>query len=230
MKNSTFLQFSKFVFFVIILIVAGPAIGQSNVTDKEGRKQGYWEKKRPNGKVHYKGQFKDGVPYGKFKYYDKEGTISTILDYKSTDTAMATHYHANGKKAAYGYYVNQKKEGVWRFYDKKGVIASEETYSSGEKNGKYVVFNLNGTISRETFFVKGIENGYRKTYNSEGKILSEGNIKDGQLDGLQKIYKNGKINVKGAYKHAVKDGDWVYYDENGKQYKIEHYELGVKTN
>jgi antitoxin component YwqK of YwqJK toxin-antitoxin module len=213
-----------------MLVMVSPLLGQTNETDKEGRKQGYWEKKHPDGKIHYKGQFKDGIPFGKFKYYDKEGTISSILEYQSSDTVMGTHYHSNSKKAAYGYYVNQKKEGVWRFYDRKGVISSEEIYTAGEKNGKYVVFNLNGTISRETYFVNGIENGYRKTFNSEGKILSEGDIKDGQMDGMQIIYKNGEVNVKGVYKHAVKDGDWLYYDENGQQYKIEQYELGVKTN
>ncbi|UTW66870.1 toxin-antitoxin system YwqK family antitoxin [bacterium SCSIO 12643] len=230
MKNKLVFPFLKASFFLLAVLVSSQVFSQTNVTDKEGRKQGYWEKKRPSGKIHYKGQFKDNIPYGKFKYYDKEGTISSILEYITPDTVMATHYHSNGKKAAYGYYVNQQKEGIWRFYDRKGIIASQEAYSNGKKDGKYIVYNLNGSISRETYFVKGVENGYRKTYDSEGNLLTEGEIKDGQMDGMQIIYTNGKVSVKGAYKHAVKDGDWVYFDENGKQIKVEHYELGIKKD
>lgn len=214
-----------------MVVIANVTIGQeTNKTDGNGWKQGYWEKKRNNGSTKYKGQFKDDKPYGKFKYYDKDGTIITVLEYSSPDTAIATHYHSSGKKAAHGYYIRQKKEGVWRFYDAKGVLSSKETFVDGVKEGEYIVYNLNGSISRESFFVNDVENGYRKTYDSEGKLLTEGNIVDGQMDGLQKIYRDGLLNVQGSYKHAVRDGKWLYYDTDGKLYKTEIYELGIKKN
>lgn len=221
----------KVLFLSLFMLMIGAATAQSeNETDSEGRKQGAWVQLNPNGKVNYKGQFKDDKPFGKFKYYSTDGAIITILEFSSSDSAVATHYHSNGKKSAYGFYVNQKKEGVWRFYDRKGVISSKVVFENGLKEGAYIVYNLNGSISRETVYKKNIENGYRKTFDSQGKLLTEGEIVDGQMDGMQKIYRGGKINIKGAYKHAVRDGDWIYYDENGKQYKLEHYELGIKTN
>ena len=207
------------------------SFGQSeNQTDANGRKQGYWVKKHANGNTKYKGQFKDDLPYGKFKYFDPDGTIITILEYTSPDSAIATHFHSNSKKAAFGYYVNKQKEGVWRFYDRTGVLASKETYNVGKKNGEYIVYNLDGSISRSTSFVNGIEEGYRKTYNNVGDLLTEGYIKDGEMDGLQKIYRAGIINIQGSYKHAVKDGEWIYYDEDGEPYRKEYYELGIKKN
>ena len=61
-------------------------------------------------------------------------------------------------------------------------------------------------------------------------ILTEGPIKDGQMNGLQKVYKGGEISVEGTYKHAVKDGEWIYFNEEGIIYKRELYELGFKKN
>lgn len=220
-----------FLFFLFTFFTGNVAISQvKNQTDDQGQKQGVWEKKYDNGKFRYKGQFKDNIPFGKFKYYNEKGVLETILEYQSADTVLATHYHDNGKKSGFGYYVNKQKEGKWRFYDKKGVLANTQEFVQGKKEGAQVVFNLNGSVSRESFYVNDVENGYRKTYDNEGKLLTEGEIKDGHYEGVQIWYRSGQINIKGAYKHSVQDGEWVYYDADGKPYRTEKYELGVKKN
>ena len=220
-----------FLWMTFLLFTGISANAQTkNEMDANGLKQGYWEKKGENGKVKYKGQFKDDVPYGKFKYFDEAGVLSTVLEYSSADTAIGTHFYDNGQKSAYGFYVNQLKEGKWRFYDKNGVLASVVEYQKGVKNGTYLVYNLNGSISRESTYVNDIENGYRKTYDNQGKILTEGQIKDGQMEGMQIWYRSGVINIKGAYKHAVPEGEWIYYDADGKPYRTEHYEFGIKND
>ena len=222
---------TKFIVLISFLLGSNLAWSQAdNKTDENGLKQGYWVKKEKNGKIKYRGQFTDDIPYGKFKYYDSKGVLSSVLVYQSPDSVLATHYHPNGKKSGFGYYVSKKKEGVWRFYDREGILSSKVTYANNLKNGEYKVYNLDGSLSRETIFINDVENGYRKTFSSDGELLTEGEILDGQQEGMQIIYRSGKINIKGAYKHAVRQGDWFYYDEEGKQYKMEHYELGVKTN
>lgn len=50
------------------------------------------------------------------------------------------------------------------------------------------------------------------------------------MDGVQIWYRNGVINIKGAYKHAVQDGDWIFYDADGQPNKTEHYDLGIKKD
>lgn len=222
------MRFSKLLMAVMAMLMISHVVLAQNVTDANGLKQGTWVKKDANGKVKYRGQFKDDIPVGKFKYYNEQGIIVTIMEFISVDTALATHYHNNSQKSAYGYYVNKQKQGVWRFYDTKGIILSEEHYQNGKKHGSYIVYNLDGSLSRETTFVNGVEHGYRKTYNGSGKLLTEGNYKDGVMDGVQKIYKNGVLNIVGAYKHAVRDGEWKYYDESGNLIKTEVYQLGVK--
>jgi len=231
MSNLLSNQIAKIGLVIVFMMTSiSVQLNAQNKTDDQGRKQGVWEKKKSDGRLHYRGQFKDDIPYGKFKYYDKTGFIKTLLEYQTPDSVIATHYHGNGKKSAYGYYVNQKKEGVWRFYDRKGVKSSEQIYVNGLKNGKQTIYNLNGSVSRVTFYKNDVENGYRKTFNTDGELLSEGEIRDGHMDGMQKIYRAGKINIEGAYKHSVRDGEWKYYDEKGELYKTEVYELGIKKN
>jgi antitoxin component YwqK of YwqJK toxin-antitoxin module len=38
-------------------------------------------------------------------------------------------YHPNGLIKVQGYYEQGKKVGVWRYYDKKGTLLREETWS-----------------------------------------------------------------------------------------------------
>ncbi len=200
---------------------------EKNRLDEQGRKQGYWEKRWSNGNLKYKGHFKDDKPVGEFIRYDSRLNVIARINYKDNDTAVAVLFHPNGKKAAEGIYINQKKQGLWRFYDRKGVLASEATYVDGVKNGPYKVYYLDGTLSRETYFVDGKENGYRTEYYANGKKRFEGTIKDGQPDGYVKYYyENGKVELEGNYRHLVRDGIWKYYDEKGKLKREIHYDLG----
>ena len=228
-RNWAVIGWQKMFLFLVVfsmpIFVSGQTINQ---VDDQGRKQGYWEKKGENGKVKYKGQFENDVPIGEFTYYDEKGVLASKMEFISSDSARATHFHSNGTKSGEGLYVNKKKEGKWQLYDSKGVLASEQVYHEGLKHGEQVIYNLDGSISRQTYFVNDVENGYRKTYDSQGVLLTEGEIKDGNMEGMQIWYRNGIINIKGAYKHAVPDGEWVYYDADGKPYRTENYELGIK--
>ncbi|MGJ8661293.1 MAG: hypothetical protein ACSHXL_04590, partial [Bacteroidota bacterium] len=59
-----------FVSLIICLVVSNTVFSQLNVTDKQGRKQGNWQKAYPKSSaLEYKGTFKDNKPVGVFTYY-----------------------------------------------------------------------------------------------------------------------------------------------------------------
>ncbi|MDR3048040.1 MAG: hypothetical protein LBU51_10635, partial [Bacteroidales bacterium] len=64
MKKTFFL--SLFLGFISFLLFSQTE--NSNVTDAQGRKQGYW-KKYQDKMLLYEGEFKNDVPMGIFKYY-----------------------------------------------------------------------------------------------------------------------------------------------------------------
>ncbi|WP_203258232.1 toxin-antitoxin system YwqK family antitoxin [Hyunsoonleella ulvae] len=72
-------------------------------------------------------------------------------------------------------------------------------------NGLYKIASANGSYS-EIFFKKGKIHGVRKNYSSDERLIST------------QSYLNGK-----------RDGEWTYYDEDGKPKTIENYKEGLKT-
>ena len=66
-----------------------------NKTDAQGRKQGSWQKFHPNGKLRYKGQFKDDKPIGTFQYYSDEGELIMIMKHDK-EISRAELYYPNG--------------------------------------------------------------------------------------------------------------------------------------
>jgi hypothetical protein len=51
----------------ISVIVSGQSGTEINKTDQQGRKQGQWIKKYPNGNIQYEGIFRDDHPVGEIK-------------------------------------------------------------------------------------------------------------------------------------------------------------------
>jgi antitoxin component YwqK of YwqJK toxin-antitoxin module len=88
-----------------------------NQEDSNGKKQGKWVKYFDNNRVKYEGQFHLGTPYGKFTYYFKNGGVKAVSEF-SDDGVDANNitYYENGNLMAEGKFVNQKKDGSWKYY------------------------------------------------------------------------------------------------------------------
>jgi antitoxin component YwqK of YwqJK toxin-antitoxin module len=74
------------------------------------QKTGYWEKHYPNGKIKWKGNFKNGLKDGYWEIY-----------------------YSNGELYRKGHYINGKTDGYWELYYYNGKIFSK----GGFKNGEY---------------------------------------------------------------------------------------------
>ena len=83
-------------------------------------KQGHWIKKYPNGHTQYNGYFRDNHPVGSFKRYFENDTLQSELIFSSDGKeANATIYQQNGLIASSGKFVNQLKEGKWKFFSER---------------------------------------------------------------------------------------------------------------
>ena len=214
--------------FIFLLSASWSVTAQNNQTDEQGRKQGYWEKEYSNGNPQYKGNFVDDQPVGEFLHYDYKLNLVARVNHLSPDSAWAKLYHRNSKVSGEGLYINQEKEGEWKFFDDRGKLSAIEQFHHGVRNGVSQTFYLNGKVSRRTSYIQGIENGIRIDFNEFGKKVFEGNVVDGVFDGLVTYYhSNGKKRLQGDYRNAVRDGRWTIYDENGLPQKRLDYHLGV---
>jgi antitoxin component YwqK of YwqJK toxin-antitoxin module len=204
-----------------------------NLTDKQGRKQGHWIKRYPNEAILYDGYFKDDHPVGEFRRYDEDNNLKSILIYSDDgNEATATFYHTNGYISSQGKYINQKKEGKWKFFSEyiDGYLISEDEYSGNLRNGKSLKFYSDSTIAECINYINDVKQGEWVQYYASGAILLKSTYHNDQIHGKFEVwFENGQIEFSGYYKNNVRDGLWHIYNEDGSEkYNLDYVE--GKTN
>jgi len=216
---------------IILLTVSVLLSGQSapviNKTDQQGRKQGPWIKNYPDGNIQYEGVFKDDHPIGEFKRYYENKNLSSILIYSGDGKqADATLYHPNGFIAASGKYIDQIKEGKWKFFSSfyEGYLINEETYLKNKRNGPSLKFFPDTTVAEKTIYINDRKEGEWLQFFPGGKIFLKSNYSGDLLTGKFDIwYENGRVEISGNYKNNLRNGTWLIYNEDGTlRYKMDY--------
>ena len=119
---------------------------------------------------------------------------------------------------ASGYYLNQKKDGEWKYYDaESGQLRLVEDNKDGKVDGWSKIYNpQNGVLAEETQFVAGQPEGHCKKYSDTGTLIMECEYHDGLLEGPTKTYyPSSVIKEEGQYTKGKKSGVWKTYNEEG---------------
>ena len=212
-----------------LIFIISTAYLTAQVTDENGRKQGYWKKKdEKTGKLIYEGEFKDDKPVGLFKYYYPNDSLQAIMDFRGQGTiAYAKLFHPTGKRMGQGKYINELKDSVWLYYDELGTLLSKDTYKNGKKHGASLVYMPEGLVAEERNFKNDLEDGEFKQYFDGKKLRGIGKYVDGKQEGKAVYYfPNGVEVATGFYKNGVKEGPWIYKNEQGKITEKELYRKG----
>lgn len=188
-----------------------------NVKDKNGKKQGVW-KKYENGQLLYEGQFKDDVPYGKFKYYHSNGKLKSVTEFvQGVHKVNTMIFHENGHVASEGAFVDQQKDGEWRYYSEKDTLIKVENYQLGKRNGVWKTYSTGGVLLQECNYLNDKRDGVSRSYYVNGQLSLEEHYVAGKTNGKSTAYyPNGKISMTGDYHNGWRDGEWNAYDVNGK--------------
>lgn len=223
--------------FILIMCFAPcmPQSGQGiNQTDKNGRKQGHWIKKYPNGNIMYDGYFTDNMPSGEFRRFYEDNTIKSLLVFSNNGTeAKATLYYPNSFVASKGKYINQHKEGKWQFYSSttEGVLISVVEYSGDKKNGLSIKYYPDNSVAEKLYYKNDIKHGEWLKYYPDGTLTLRTNTVDGKLNGkFEAFFENGKPEMTGQYKNDLKEGLWIIYRKDGSQRFKAEYTLGIPDN
>lgn len=221
-------------FISILLMSLTLILPAQNVTDANGKKQGPWIKKYPDGKIQYEGTFKDDKPTGLFRRYSEEGILQSELNYNpAEDKAYAIFYHPDGKKAGEGTYIARKKEGLWKFYAStgEGYLISEEYYQLDVRSGVTQRYYPDGSLAEKLVFDQGVKTGQWVQYYPDGKLCLRAEYIAGKLDGPFTFwFTNGKIQFEGKYVNDIREGDWMVFNEDGSLKQIMQYREGRLTD
>ena len=160
---------------------------------------------------------------------------------------MFTSYYPNGNKSMEGmlvdadpvvfttdfmqrpkaeqarFMVNAKRDGQWQQWYENGNISSIEYYNIGTMVGNWKQYNLDGTLVADIHF--GAKTSF---YHNNGQKESEGILLTNYVyQGAWKgWFANGNVNFEGSYMNGLKEGNWIWYREDGTKDLVQIYRQG----
>ena len=109
-----------------------------------------------------------------------------------------------------GFYKNDKKTGVWRKYNTTGDLTAVENYLFGGKDGLQEYFTFLGSLEKQEEW---------RGFNPDAPYDTIPVYGPGNNEIID--YKIVK-----AEQYSVPNGDWKYFDQNGRMLKMERYDRG----
>ncbi len=211
----------------------------------------------PTGELHKLVPFVDDKEKGEGYEYDRNGMVITLLffdegylrrsekinryDKEGKKRGPWKEFHANRQVSMEGYYMNNLKNGIFKYFDSDGNLLTLEKYKDGElvvDSEQSIILDIrntyypDGSIKSSGGYVDGKKQGTHRIYNQEGEVIrgevysagvktGEGIIDpSGDFEGEWKLYYDtGELKAEGSYEKSNRTGDWVFYHKNGK---IEH--------
>lgn len=227
-------------------------------------KQGMREEFYPNGNIHWRIPFEANKEQGKAKEFAEDGTLIGITKYTLgfvNSVERFNRYNKNGQKEGLwkeffpesdfvlkdGIWSNGKRNGLFQYYDKKGIVIRTELYEND------VLVTDNGGVGNLSFKVDTLENGnvirggYAGTLKQgifhverssgerivnqvyqQGIKVAEGLLDaDGMRQGIWKeYYRSGELKAQGEYQDNERVGPWVYFSKEGQSELLGSYWQG----
>jgi antitoxin component YwqK of YwqJK toxin-antitoxin module len=109
-----------------------------------------------------------------------------------------------------GFFKDNEKEGKWNIYSLMGDPIGQEFYSYGQKSGTQDYFTIHGALIRQ-------ENWKAITPDNMYDTVS---VPDWKKDPTGNINKMVVVKLEG---NALRDGNWKFYDDNGRLVRSELY-------
>ena len=175
-----------------------------------------------NNKLEYEGEYLFDIKYNG-KGYDENG----IIIYELINGKGTIREYVDGRIIYEGEYLNGKRNGAGKEYNKEGNLIFEGEYINGKRwNGKEKEYYYNNLINEKIYLngknwietkyhqlkKKNINNNkefiYIKRYDSKGTLISEGIFSNGAINGKGKEYDPswGKLIFEGYYLNNIRNG------------------------
>lgn len=162
-----------------------------------------------------------------------------------------TLYHPHNKKAMEGIYLQNSKQGVWRYWFPNGQIKDSGMMFNNQLTGEWRSWNEKGELLTKANYrsVEELKNRIPPAITSDRKkgILAN-DVTDGELNGLfisyhpngqvkdsgmliagirqgiwHSFYPSGKKDNEGPFLNGNMEGAWTFYHENGAVSTREQY-------
>lgn len=182
-----------------------------------------------DGNLSYSGSYRNEIPVGIHRMYDKTGKVINAVLYNDDGTRSGEgiitnegrkegewkYFFSDGSIRSTGNYNNNLQSGTWKFYYNNGKTEQTGVYKNGKTDGLWKWYFENGDLKREEEYFEGREEGIFVEYDTLGGVIVNGSYFDGQKEG-DWFYKIGDYVEKGKYVADLKDGKWQSFYKDGK--------------
>ncbi len=235
---------------------------------QEDLQQGITRFLYPDSSLQKEVPYVDGKQSGDGFEYAKEGRIITLLTFKNGSLIRKQNinrfdqqeqkqglwlsFHKNKARAIEGPYLNDLKNGYWKYYKANGNLIKVEKWINGElQEGATEVAKVEvrkeinpktGKLSFKGAYQNGKATGVHREYDDEGNVIAatvydqglklfEGIVdNEGRKQGPWKaFFEDGKLKSEGAYKNDLKIGQWRYFFREGGIEQQGNYNAGRAT-
>lgn len=203
-----------------------------NKTDSQGKKQGKWVGKYPDGTLKYEGKFLNDKPIGEWKRYHENGkTKAQMSYYQNSERAFSSLFDTDGKLYAKGVFERTLRDSTWNFYSGETVVLTEN-YHLGKKEGPSKSFDQKGQALSEKEWKNDLLDGKSTEYYPNGLKRSEIAFAAGAKNGMALFFdQDGVKTVEGNYKEDLSEGEWSFFDKDGKvKYSIKYDKGNILDN
>ena len=130
---------------------------------------------------------------------------------------IVKEYYSNGKIKSINQVIDDKRDGLCKYYNEKGILIATTEFQNNKYNGKYTTYYANGKKRSEVMYQDHIRNGKAFIYYEDGTLSIEETYKDNELNGeKKKYYANGKLRMENEYKNGKPSINLKEYDPYGK--------------
>jgi antitoxin component YwqK of YwqJK toxin-antitoxin module len=167
----------------------------------DNEKQGLQEYFYDNGGVRHTCYYTRGLRDSTWTWYHPNGRLQKQLTYTSgisNDQLPLREYHANGRLAAIGNWIEGEKKDLWTYYYDNGARESEGFYT------RYVYNHEHGD------FVFWVKTGTWTYWYKNGRIKARGTHDPTAVD-----YSIGSNYPEAARSSRI--GAWTYYNQKGRK-------------
>ena len=182
--------------------------------DSYNRREGKTISFFKNGTKLREANYKNGKLEGKEYWYNQDGKIEWILEYKNNiQNGKEIRYFGNGKIETEENFKNGERNGEGKYYHEDGRLVTVTNYLDGIVHGKNVTYYKNGKTKSETMYKNGEVEGKWVEYNENGSIKDQGEVINGNGE-FRTYFESGKLHSKTIYKNGKRK--YIEYYENGK--------------
>jgi antitoxin component YwqK of YwqJK toxin-antitoxin module len=153
----------------------------------------------------------------KSKMTEKNNSDISTKEIENIPSNISYKTEFKGEQKVVTPFVNDKRQGVAKWYWENGAIRSTMPYENNELNGLVEDYFITGELRSSTQYVNGKKHGVEKSYNN-GKVEREITFQNDEENGIEKIYssQSGKIWQETPFVNGKEHGIQKEYDENAK--------------